>query len=105
MYRKQGEGYVVDDFAHEQSIVIESQKGLIVFNSCSHGGIVNIVDEVHHAFPNEQVYAVVGGFHLKGIHGRFFVCYRRGSNRHRSIVVSTGSLLYLYRTLHRTSGF
>lgn len=69
MYRKQGEGYVVDDFAHEQSIVIESQKGLIVFNSCSHGGIVNIVDEVHHAFPNEQVYAVVGGFHLKGIHG------------------------------------
>ena len=29
----------------------------------------NIVDEVHHAFPNEQVYAVVGGFHLKGIHG------------------------------------
>lgn len=42
---------------------------MIVFNSCSHGGIVNIVDEVHHAFPNEQVYAVVGGFHLKGIHG------------------------------------
>lgn len=69
MYRRHGEVYVADDFAHEQSIVIESPKGLIVFNSCSHGGIVNIVDEVHHAFLNQQVYAVVGGFHLKGIHG------------------------------------
>lgn len=43
MYRKIGEEFIADDFAHEQSVVFETGKGLVIFNSCSHGGIVNIV--------------------------------------------------------------
>ena len=37
MYRKIGEEFIADDFAHEQSVVFETGKGLVIFNSCSHG--------------------------------------------------------------------
>lgn len=50
MYRKVGDEFIADDFAHEQSIVFETEKGLVIFNSCSHGGIANIVREVQNAF-------------------------------------------------------
>ena len=56
-------------FAHEQSVVFETGKGLVIFNSCSHGGIVNIVREVQMALGGQKVYAVVGGFHMMKLSG------------------------------------
>ena len=55
--------FVPDDFSHEQSLVLEGENGLVVFNSCSHGGIVNIVRGVKEQLQ-KPVYAVIGGFHL-----------------------------------------
>ena len=69
MYRKIGEEFIADDFAHEQSVVFETGKGLVIFNSCSHGGIVNIVREVQMALGGQKVYAVVGGFHMMKLSG------------------------------------
>ena len=69
MYRKIGDEFVADDFAHEQSVVFETGKGLVLFNSCSHGGIVNIVREVQMALGGQKVYAVVGGFHMMKLSG------------------------------------
>ena len=69
MYRKIGEEYVPDDFAHEQSLIFKTPKGLILLNSCSHGGIVNIVKEVQMALGNQKVYAVIGGFHMMKLSG------------------------------------
>lgn len=66
LYKKTGESLVPDDFAHEQSLVFETEKGLIVFNSCSHGGVSNIIREVKEALGGRQIYAYVGGFHMKG---------------------------------------
>ena len=68
MYREREGNFSTDDFAHEQSLVFETEKGLIVLNSCSHGGIVNIVREAEEAL-GRKVYAVVGGFHLMGTDG------------------------------------
>lgn len=62
---KSEECLVPDDFAHEQSFVIETDEGLVIFNSCSHGGVANIVSEVRRTFPNRQIIAYIGGFHLK----------------------------------------
>lgn len=56
--------FVPDDFSHEQSLVLETDRGLVLFNSCSHGGIVNIVRGVLDQFPGRQVYAALGGLHL-----------------------------------------
>ena len=47
LLRKVGQDqFVPDDFSHEQSLVLEGERGLVVFNSCSHRGIVNIVQGV-----------------------------------------------------------
>ena len=64
MYRKEENGWVPDDFSHEQSLVIETEKGLVVFNSCSHGGADTIIREVTATFPDKKVKALIGGFHL-----------------------------------------
>ncbi len=64
MYRKTPKGWIPDDFSHEQSLVLDTEKGLVIINSCSHGGAVNIINEVKNTFPDKHVYGLVGGFHL-----------------------------------------
>lgn len=64
MYLRTANGWRPDDFSHEQSLVIETGKGLVIFNSCSHGGAANIINEVTAAFPGKSVYGIIGGFHL-----------------------------------------
>lgn len=53
-----------DDFRHEQSLVFETEKGLVIFNSCSHGGADTIIKETAAAFPGKKMYGMIGGFHL-----------------------------------------
>ena len=53
-----------DDFAHEQSVVLETEKGLVVFNSCSHTGMINILKDIQEMLGRRDVYAYVGGLHL-----------------------------------------
>ena len=64
MYRKTSGRWRVDDFSHEQSLVIETDKGLLILNSCSHGGAANIINEVKATFPDKKVYGLIGGLHL-----------------------------------------
>lgn len=53
-----------DDFAHEQSLVIETERGLIIFNSCSHTGMGNILADVREMLGRCDICAYVGGLHL-----------------------------------------
>ncbi len=69
MYRKTEQGFVADDFQHEQSLVFEVEKGLVILNSCCHGGVDNIIEEVMETFHGKEVVAVIGGFHLMGSTG------------------------------------
>jgi len=46
----------------EQSLTINSDKGLIVITGCAHPGIVNIVEKAREMF-GRNVYLVMGGFH------------------------------------------
>ena len=66
VYKLGEDNFIPDDFRHEQSLVFETSRGLAVFNSCSHSGIVNIVRGVQKMMPGKKVYAVVGGFHMFG---------------------------------------
>ena len=61
---KNGHRWCPDAFSHEQSLVLFTEKGLVIFNSCSHGGADNIIKEVAETFPGEPMYALIGGFHL-----------------------------------------
>ena len=64
MYQRTSCGWKPDDFSHEQSLVVDTDKGLVIINSCSHGGAVNIIHEVDETFPDKHVYGLIGGFHL-----------------------------------------
>lgn len=64
MYQKRKNGWMADDFSHEQSLVFDTPIGLVIFNSCSHGGAANIIHEVSASFPDKRVTALIGGFHI-----------------------------------------
>ena len=64
MLRKTSDGFEPDGFCHEQSLVIDSDKGLLIFNSCSHSGPEVIINEVREAFPDKKIYGYFGGLHL-----------------------------------------
>ncbi len=63
-----------DDFGHEISLVFDTNFGLVIFNSCSHGGIRTIIEEVSAALPNRKIYAFLGGLHMKGRKGGVEIC-------------------------------
>ena len=46
----------------EQSLIIDSKKGLVVITGCAHPGIVNIVKKAKELMKKD-VYLVLGGFH------------------------------------------
>ena len=49
----------------EQSLIINTTKGLIVITGCAHPGIVKIIQKAKE-ITGTQVYLVLGGFHLAG---------------------------------------
>lgn len=49
----------------EQSLIIKTEKGLVVITGCAHPGIVNIVKKAKDLTKNDA-YLVSGGFHLGG---------------------------------------
>lgn len=63
-YIKVGDEYIPDDYSHEQSLVFKTDDGLVIYNSCSHAGVDNIIHEVETAFPGEKIHCMIGGFHL-----------------------------------------
>ncbi len=64
LYIKENGRLRPDSFAHEQSLVFDTDRGLVIFSSCSHGGADNIIREIETVFPGKQLYAMLGGFHL-----------------------------------------
>ncbi len=47
----------------EQSLIINTKKGLIIVTGCSHQGIVNVLERAKKLF-NRPIHLVFGGFHL-----------------------------------------
>ncbi len=66
LYKICGDEISADDFSHEQSLVIDTADGLVIFNSCSHAGASNIIHEAKAACGGKQVRAYIGGLHMKG---------------------------------------
>ena len=47
----------------EQSLIIDSGKGLVIITGCAHPGIVNIVKKAKKLMKKDKIYLVMGGFH------------------------------------------
>lgn len=56
---------VPDEHIHEHATVFNvKDKGLVVFSSCGHAGIVNSALQAREVSGVEKIHALVGGFHL-----------------------------------------
>ncbi|MCR4790865.1 MAG: MBL fold metallo-hydrolase [Treponemataceae bacterium] len=64
LVKKTRTGFVKDNFSHEGIYVIDDQGQLVIFNSCSHGGVINAIESARDFFPNKRVRSYIGGFHF-----------------------------------------
>jgi 7,8-dihydropterin-6-yl-methyl-4-(beta-D-ribofuranosyl)aminobenzene 5'-phosphate synthase len=55
---------VEDNVPEDQSLVIDTDRGLVVITGCGHAGIVNICEYSRSTIRKAPVYAVLGGIHL-----------------------------------------
>ncbi len=61
---KVGNKLFPDQMEHEQTLVIEDEKGLHVFSGCSHMGIIPILRYIQEQIPGREINSVVAGMHL-----------------------------------------
>jgi len=49
----------------EQAIALRTKNGLTIITGCAHPGILKMVEKAKTKIPDEPIYLVLGGFHLK----------------------------------------
>jgi len=62
LLKKTANGYVRDNFSHEQNLIVSAEGKTVLFSGCSHKGIANILRTAKKYTP--AIDAVFGGFHL-----------------------------------------
>ena len=59
------DAFIHDKIDEDQAIILNVQdKGLVILSGCAHSGIVNTVNHAREISGVEQVWAILGGFHL-----------------------------------------
>ena len=53
-----------DVFLDDQSLVLTTQRGLLVILGCAHSGVINILNHVISKTGKDKFYAIIGGTHL-----------------------------------------
>jgi len=61
---KTPDGLVEDTIPEDQSLILNTPKGLVMVTGCGHAGVINILTFAEKQFPGTPVYAVIGGLHL-----------------------------------------
>ncbi len=50
----------------EQALLVRTGRGISIATGCAHPGVVNMIKTVKERFPDDSIYSVFGGFHLRG---------------------------------------
>ena len=64
LHVKDAEDYIPDLLADDLSMVIKTEKGLIILLGCGHRGLINTILHAQKITGVNQIYAVIGGTHL-----------------------------------------
>jgi 7,8-dihydropterin-6-yl-methyl-4-(beta-D-ribofuranosyl)aminobenzene 5'-phosphate synthase len=56
--------WVEDTLAEDQSLVVDTERGLVVLSGCGHAGIVNTIEHARTSIRPAPIHAAIGGFHL-----------------------------------------
>jgi len=57
-------GQDMDITPDDQSLILDTEKGLVVLMGCCHAGVVNTLEHVAYSMGKREVCAVIGGTHL-----------------------------------------
>jgi 7,8-dihydropterin-6-yl-methyl-4-(beta-D-ribofuranosyl)aminobenzene 5'-phosphate synthase len=55
---------VADTIQEDQSIVLDTDRGLVLVSGCGHAGVVNTIEYARKILRDVPLYAAIGGFHL-----------------------------------------
>lgn len=59
------EGKIVPDvFADDQSLILDTEKGLVIILGCAHSGMINIMHHVINKAKKDKIWTIIGGTHL-----------------------------------------
>ena len=58
------EGLIEDNVPEDQSLVFDTDRGLVILSGCGHAGVVNTVEQARRAVREAPLHALVGGLHL-----------------------------------------
>jgi 7,8-dihydropterin-6-yl-methyl-4-(beta-D-ribofuranosyl)aminobenzene 5'-phosphate synthase len=53
-----------DIFLDDQSLILDTEKGLVIILGCAHSGMINILNHTIMKTGKEKIYAILGGTHL-----------------------------------------
>jgi 7,8-dihydropterin-6-yl-methyl-4-(beta-D-ribofuranosyl)aminobenzene 5'-phosphate synthase len=57
--------WVPDQFPDDQSLVLDTPKGLVIIFGCAHSGMINTINHVMEKTGKEKIWALLGGTHLQ----------------------------------------
>ncbi len=63
-YLANGEKIQPDPLKDDLSLIIDSDKGLILVLGCAHAGMINIIEYVMEKMNRDKIHAIIGGTHL-----------------------------------------
>lgn len=55
---------VEDNIPEDMSLIIRTEKGLVLLSGCGHSGIINTITHVRKNLQQQPILAAIGGFHL-----------------------------------------
>ncbi len=61
---KSPDGSVEDTVPEDMSLVVVTDKGLVIISGCGHSGIINTIEHTRQKIKAAPLYAALGGFHL-----------------------------------------
>ena len=61
---KIGNEYVVDSFADDQSVILDTSRGLVIIFGCAHSGMINIINHAIEKTGKDRIHGLIGGTHL-----------------------------------------
>lgn len=61
---KSAEGLVEDTVPEDMSLVLDTDRGLVVVSGCGHAGVINTLEYARKTVRDTNVFAALGGFHL-----------------------------------------
>ncbi len=55
---------VEDRIADDQSLILDTRRGLFIVLGCAHAGVINVIKQAVQLTGIDRIYAIVGGTHL-----------------------------------------